>query len=98
MGVGSRGSLAQFQGHLMTVQIKADFLMPKKKPVEKSRMPVFPSEFDCIWVFLKGGSEEEGTGGLKIQSDVTIWDKSRKCKTAEEGETWLVPSPWGGEV
>lgn len=82
----------------MTVQIKADFLMPKKKPVEKSRMPVFPSEFDCIWVFLKGGSEEEGTGGLKIQSDVTIWDKSRKCKTAEEGETWLVPSPWGGEV
>lgn len=61
-------------------------------------MPVFPSEFDCIWVFLKGGSEEEGTGGLKIQSDVTIWGKSRRCKTAEEGETWLVPSPWGGEV
>ena len=68
VGVGSRRSLAQFRGHLMTVQIKADFLMPKKKPVEKSRMPVFPSEFDyiCIWVFLKGGSEEERTRDLKI--------------------------------
>ena len=56
MGVGSRGG--SVSGLFNDNANKSRFSDAKRKPMEKSRMPVFPSEFDyiCIWVFLKGGS------------------------------------------
>lgn len=44
---------------------KYKFSDAKRKTVERSKRPIFPSEFDYIFIFAflkRGSKEEEGTG------------------------------------
>lgn len=61
MGVGNRGMLAPFLGYL-TVN-KCRFSDAKRKPMGKSKRPVFLFDYIFICAFLRGESvKEEGTG------------------------------------
>lgn len=55
-------------GLVSDTENKCKFFDAKRKPVERSKRPISPSEFDYIFIcaFLKRGSEEEeGMGGLE---------------------------------